>query len=106
MDSFDVVVFPSLFEGLPLGLVEAQAACLPCLLSDTISPMTRITDLVEFESLDSSDGKWAQKVLQMVECSDRCGKSKAIEQQIKDNRFDIRENCNELVCLYMDLLKG
>ncbi|RHR28691.1 glycosyltransferase family 1 protein [Clostridium sp. AF19-22AC] len=106
LQAFDVVVFPSLFEGLPLGLVEAQAACLPCLLSDTISPMTRITDLVEFESLDSSDGKWAQKVLQMVECSDRCGKSKAIEQQIKDNRFDIRENCNELVCLYMDLLKG
>ena len=48
LQAMDVFVFPSLFEGLPLGLVEAQAAGLPCILSDRIASMTKIIDEVQF----------------------------------------------------------
>ncbi|MDQ0217495.1 glycosyltransferase family 1 protein [Peribacillus cavernae] len=37
LQAFDVFVFPSLYEGLPVTLIEAQGAGLPCLISDTIT---------------------------------------------------------------------
>lgn len=35
--AFDVMVFPSFYEGLPNSIIEAQATSLPCIISDTIS---------------------------------------------------------------------
>ena len=37
MSAFNVLLFPSVYEGLPLTLIEAQAAGLPCLISDSIT---------------------------------------------------------------------
>lgn len=44
MQVFDVFVFPSLYEGLPVSLVEAQAAGLPCIVSANIAPETKIIE--------------------------------------------------------------
>lgn len=63
LQAVDVVVFPSLFEGLPFSLVEAQAAGIPCVISDTISKETQITDLVHFLSLEDSIQSWKEEIL-------------------------------------------
>lgn len=48
----DCFVLPSLFEGFPFCLVEAQAAGLRCVVADTVSPQCALTDLVAYRPLD------------------------------------------------------
>lgn len=63
MQAMDVFVFPSLYEGLGIVLIEAQAAGLPCVVSDTIPREAYLTDLVTAEKLSSSVETWAEKIL-------------------------------------------
>lgn len=51
---FDVFLFPSLYEGLGMVLVEAQASGCYCIASTCVPKVAKMTDLVEFESLDST----------------------------------------------------
>lgn len=62
MQAFDCLVFPSLFEGLPVTLVEAQAADLPVVASDRISPMARLVDDTELLPLTWPAARWAEIV--------------------------------------------
>ena len=64
MQAMDVFVFPSLYEGLGIVLIEAQAAGLPCVVSDTIPREAYLTDLVTAEKLSSSVEAWAEKILE------------------------------------------
>lgn len=64
MQAMDVFVFPSLYEGLGIALIEAQASGLPCVVSDTIPREAYLTDLVDAEKLSSSAEKWAEKVIE------------------------------------------
>ena len=60
--AFDCLLMPSLFEGLPFVLVEAQAAGLPCVVSDAVSHEANITGLLEYVSLEKSPREWAEIV--------------------------------------------
>lgn len=53
----DVLFLPSLFEGLPNIIIEAQAACLPCIVSTQVSKEVKITNLVTFLDINNVD-KW------------------------------------------------
>ncbi len=67
MSCFDVLIFPSKFEGLPLTLIEAQAAGLPCLISDTITKDVIVTEgLVEMESIEKEPEEWAKRAIVMA----------------------------------------
>ena len=59
----DVVVMPSLYEGLPVVGIEAQAAGLPILMSDVVTKEMKITDGVEYVSLEESPKTWAKHIL-------------------------------------------
>lgn len=61
--AFDYLVFPSLFEGLPGTVIEAQTSGLRCLISDAITTEVGITELVTFYSLEKTAGEWADYVL-------------------------------------------
>ncbi len=64
MQVMDVFVFPSLYEGLPVTMVEAQAAGLPCIISDKVPPECILTEgLVDIMPLSASPEVWAEKVL-------------------------------------------
>lgn len=65
LSAMDLFVFPSLYEGLPVVCVEAQAAGLPCLVSVDVTREIGLTELVTFmESRDVS--KWCDKIETLV----------------------------------------
>lgn len=64
MQAMDVFVFPSRYEGLPVTMVEAQAAGLPCLISDRVPPECILTDgLVDVLPLSAAPEAWAEEIL-------------------------------------------
>lgn len=63
LHAMDVLVFPSLYEGLSVTLVEAQASGLKCVISDTINPATIMSEKTIPVSLDASAEVWADIVL-------------------------------------------
>lgn len=79
LNSMDVFVFPSTFEGLGLVLLEAQAAGLPCVVSEAIQPEADLK-LGLFSKLNLSDGaeSWANKIIEVH------GKKETDKQKILD----------------------
>lgn len=63
MQAMDVFVFPSLYEGLPVTMVEAQAAGLPCIISDGVPKDCVITPLVQQIRLSEGSATWASGVI-------------------------------------------
>lgn len=62
--AFDAFILPSLFEGLPLTLVEAQANDLPCLISDSISKDAVLTDKVKQLNINNYE-LWVTELLKL-----------------------------------------
>ncbi len=62
MSAFDVFVLPSEFEGMPIVSVEAQCSKLPCVFSDHITQMAKISNFCEFLPIDDAAG-WAENIL-------------------------------------------
>lgn len=99
---FDVFVMPSLFEGLPLVLIEAQAAGLPCVISDRISSSVDVTNLVKFVSLTASAAEWANLILEST-VYDRASHSELIKRNLVDAHYDIKQNCLDIITKYKQL---
>ena len=99
--AMDAFVFPSLYEGMPLALVEAQAASLPCFVSDTVSKDVKVTDLVQFISLADPPDVWAKKIADTMRSSpERIDRSREIIQA----GFDIHSTAAELEQFYREVL--
>ena len=62
--AMDVFLFPSLWEGLPVSVVEAQASGLHCIISDKITRDVQLTDLVEYYPLEKTPADWAIRAMQ------------------------------------------
>jgi glycosyltransferase involved in cell wall biosynthesis len=68
LNAFDVLVFPSFYEGMPNTIIEAQTNGVPCLISDTITKEAKITKIVQYMSLKESPSAWADKAI-LMSCS-------------------------------------
>ncbi|WP_296878376.1 glycosyltransferase family 1 protein [Thomasclavelia sp.] len=98
MQAMDIFVFPSIYEGLPVTLIEAQANGLPIVKSNNVPDQCIITDNVYSMSLDQSPHEWAKKILDIASNFKR----KDTSQQIIDNGYDIRTNAKWLEKFYLD----
>lgn len=63
--AFDCFLFPSIYEGLGISLIEAQVSGLKCLISDVIPKEAIITDNVSIMSLNTNYKEWAKKINEM-----------------------------------------
>lgn len=66
LQGMDCFVFPSLFEGLPFALIEAQAAGLPVITSENVSPEVSLTSGLHFLSLKQSPAIWADEIVRFA----------------------------------------
>lgn len=98
--SMDVFLFPSLFEGLGMVLVEAQASGLPCFTSAKVVPEeVKLTDLVEFVSLEDSAKIWAEKVLAYQSGYERRNR----QEEIEDAGYDVGATVKVLEEVYCNI---
>lgn len=96
LQGIDLFLFPSLYEGLPVSLVEAQAAGVPCVVSDRISTQTHIVDSYYPVSLNASLETWGK----VIEHALLDGKQDTYSK-IKERGFDITENASWLCDFYL-----
>lgn len=92
LQAMDIFVFPSLFEGVPMALIEAQAAGLPCVISDTIPQAALVSDNVHIMSLSVSAKEWSSEIFEILRRSTR----RSDEELLQKSGFDIRTNSYEL----------
>lgn len=66
LNAMDFFVFPSLYEGLPVALVEAQAAGLRIFCSDRVTLSANLTGNIEYLPLEESPALWAEKIRKSI----------------------------------------
>lgn len=96
----DAYVFPSLFEGFGIAVLEAQASGLPCVISDRVpEDVNCCLDYVTSLSINDSATAWADHILH------ECKRNRNVNsvQQIKDAGFDISSTSHAIRQLYEDL---
>lgn len=96
MQAMDLFVFPSLWEGLPVTVVEAQAAGLPCLISDRITTDVDVSELVKRLPIGHIQ-PWVQEVLHLEI------KRISVTARIIEAGFDINDSVCRMAALYRQI---
>lgn len=95
----DLFMFPSLYEGLGIVVVEAQASGLNCIVSDQIPDEAIITKLVEKVSLSKSPEYWSERAIEKINY-----KREDTSTLIKDAGYDINDTTKWLEKFYLGLV--
>lgn len=101
LQAMDAFVFPSLWEGLGIVAIEAQAAGLPCFISDKVPAECIITDSVKMISLKSKPEIWADEILSVKNTERKNNREKVIKAG-----YDIKENAEWLQNYYIEQWKA
>lgn len=97
LQAMDVFVLPSVFEGLGIAAIEAQAADLPVVCSDAIPDEARVTPRFLSLPLYESAGKWSERIL---EEADAAGQRADRASEIRNAGYDIADSAKTLQQIY------
>lgn len=100
LQAMDLFLFPSLYEGMPIALVEAQTAGLPCVISDAVTPDVCVTDPILRVSPDAGAEGFADAVIHMLDLCEQQERTRMrgtpavrneIAMKISDAGFDVKK---------------
>lgn len=98
MSASDIMLFPSLFEGLPLTLVEAQANGLITYISDNITKEVDVVDLIKRKSIYSVE-KW-NDCTAIANAGDRIKYNEIIEE----SKYNIKISAKDIEKIYLTMI--
>lgn len=101
LSAMDLFVFPSLYEGLGVALIEAQANGIPCLISDRIPKEANIAPNVIVKSLGDGPKAWAKLLYESIDSLVRI----SCQKEVIRSGFDIKANAIWLEGYYLNAAK-
>lgn len=98
--AMDLFLMPSLFEGLPVVGIEAQATGLKCLFSDAVTDEIVLSSYSDRISLSATDDEWAKKLLELLKKP--CDRTEGISI-IRNAGYDIAVEAKRIEELYLKM---
>lgn len=115
LQGMDVFLFPSLFEGLPVTLIEAQAAGLVVIMSDAVTSEIKITDLIDECKLKEAPEVWAKRIVDkwheagdagaQKDAQGRIGGQEDHVRKLRAAGYDIKETSKWLMRFYKQIIE-
>lgn len=100
LNAMDKIIMPSLFEGVPLSLMEQQANGLQCVVSDTITREVDKTGNLLFLPLSLSAQGWADKIVSFKDNQTRENRSRQAVEAITQAGYNLKEEAKKLELYY------
>jgi glycosyltransferase EpsF len=99
MKAFDVLLFPSIFEGFGIVTIEAQISGTPCVMSDSVPMSTDMgLGLARFLSLDEAPYRWGEEVEKVIKMQKP--QKDMLVRALSEKGFSIQQNIEEWMKLY------
>lgn len=96
LQAMDLFVFPSMFEGLPLSVLESQAAKLTTIISDKVPQEVLITNYIHVISLECPPSEWANKI-KMLKLNER---ENLNNNPLLNSNYEIKKSIEKLQSIY------